>query len=347
MAVTRDIQNLSRVTEWTEEINEIPNQYGWLKSQGVFNVRPTTQTAIVFDKNETDITLLPQVPRGTREATVGQDRSVETFSLPLGYFKHHDYITPEDVQGWRQPGTPDMAETLANVRATKLEDLRRPVDQTHEYMMIQAVKGVTTTPDGTTLADMFTEFGVTQPTIEMELDTSSTNVDAKISDIKRQVQANLRSGGTVNGIDVMCSESFFDKLIDHPKVRESYLNAASNSQYQRDISDYMSWGITDMFVHRGVRFMTYPAVFMLPGGAGTEKAIADGEAHVIPRVRDLFRGYYGPNNKLSGANNAGAEMFAFEFTDPKDEFHELQVETAPLFFCTKPNTLIKLFENVQ
>jgi len=210
--------------------------------------------------------------------------------------------------------------------------------------MVQAAKGVTVTPDGATIADMFTEFGVAQPSIDMNLDVSGTNVDAKISDIKRQVQSNLKSGGTVEGIDVMCSEQFFDALIDHPKVRESYLNAASNSQYQRDISDYMSWGITDMFVHRGVRFMTYPAVFVLPEGAGTEKAVADGEAHVIPRVRDLFRGYVGPNAKLSGANVGGAEMFAFEFTDPKDEFHELQVETAPLYFCTKPTTLIKLYQ---
>jgi len=341
MPITRDVSNISRITDWTQEINEIPNQYGWVKNQGIFSVRPTPQTAIIFDKNEAETTLLPQVPRGTREATVGKDRDVKTFSLPLAYFKHHDYITPEDIQSLRMPGTPDSPETLANVRITKLEDMRRAVDQTHEYMMIQALKGVSTTPDGATLADMFTEFSVAQPTVDFDLGTAATNIDAKIAEVKRGVQSNLKSGGTINGIDIMCGETFFDKLIDHPKVREAYLNAASNTQYQRDISEYMPWGVSDVFVYRGVRFFTYPATFLLPNGT-TEKAVADSEAHVIPRVRDLFRGYVGPNNKLSGANQSGREMFAYEFTDPKDEFHELQVETAPLFFCTKPAVLYKL-----
>ena len=341
MPITRDVSNISRIVDWTDEINEIPNQYGWVKNQGIFSVRPTTQTAIIFDKNEAETTLLPQVPRGTREATVGKDRKVETFSLPLAYFKHHDYITPEDIQSQRMPGTPDSPETLANVRITKLEDMRRAVDQTHEYMMIQALKGVSSTPDGAVLADMFTEFGVAQPTVDFDLGTAATNIDAKIAEVKRGVQANLRSGGTIQGIDIMCGETFFDKLIDHPKVREAYLNAASNTQYQRDISEYMPWGVSDVFVYRGVRFFTYPVTFLLPGG-GTAQAVADSEAHVIPRVRDLFRGYVGPNNKLSGANQAGREMFAYEFTDPKDEFHEMQVETAPLFFCTKPAVLYKL-----
>lgn len=341
MAITRDVSNLNRIIDWTQEINEIPNQYGWVKNQGIFNVRPTTQTAIIFDKNEAETTLLPQVPRGSRETTVGKDRKVETFSLPLAYFKHSDYITPEDIQGQRMPGTPDQPETLANVRMEKLEDMRRAVDQTHEYMQIQALKGISTTPDGTVLANMFTEFGVAQPTVDFDLGTAATNIDSKIAEVKRGVTANLKSGGSIQGIDIMCGEGFFDKLIDHPKVREAYLNAASNAQYQRDISQYMPWGVSDVFVYRGVRFFTYPAVFLLPNGT-SEQAVADQEAHVIPRVRDLFRGYVGPNNKLGGANNFGAEMFAFEYTDPKDEYHELQVETAPLFFATKPGVLYKL-----
>ena len=341
MAVTRAVENLNLVTDWTDEINRIPNQYGWVKSQGIFNTRPTSQTSIVFDKLEATTTLLPQVPRGTRDTTVGRDRKVETFSLPLAYFKHSEYITPEDIQGQRMPGTPDQPETLANVRADKLEDGRRAVDQTHEYMMIQAVKGVSSTPDGAVLADMFTEFGVVQPTVNFELGTAGTNIDAKIAQVKRGVTKNLKTGGTIQGLDVICSESFFDALIDHPKVREVYLNSQSNIQYQRDISDYMPWGISDVFVYRGVRFLTYPAEFILPDGT-TEVAVADGEAHVIPRVRDLFRGYWGPNNKLSGANQGGSPMFAYEYRDRKDEWHEIQMETAPLFFCTNPLVLYKL-----
>jgi len=341
MAITRSIENISRITDWTDEVNRIPNQYGWVKEQGIFEVKPTSQTAIIFDKNTATTTLLPQVPRGSRETTVGKDRKVETFSLPLAYFKHSDYITPADIQGQRMSGTPDSPETLANARAEKLEGLRRTVDQTQEYMQVQALKGISTTPDGTVLANMFTEFGVAQPTINFALGTSGTNVDGKIAELKRGVQSKLLSGGSIQGVDVMCGESFFDDLIDHAKVREAYMNSQSNEKYQRDISKYMPWGVSDVFVHRGVRFFTYPAVFLMPDGT-TEKAVEDNEAHVIPRVRGLFRGYVGPNNKLSGANQGGREMFVHEYTDPRDEHHEMQIETAPLYFSTNAAVLYKL-----
>ena len=46
--------------------------------------------------------------------------------------------------------------------AQKLADMRAQVDQSIEYMKLQAVKGIMKTPDGSVIADMFTEFSVTQ-----------------------------------------------------------------------------------------------------------------------------------------------------------------------------------------
>lgn len=344
MPVTRSFNDANQVVDWTQEINEVPNQFGFFRQQGYFRTQGTSQTAVLFDKNTSTTTLLPQVSRRSRETTVGKDRAVQTYSLPLAYFKHSEYITPEDIQGWRRPGTPDEAETLDNVRAEKLIDGRRSIDQTLEYMMIQAAKGVCKSPDGAIIADMFTEFGITQNTIAFALGTSTTDVKAKIADLKRYTTANLKTGGTIQGIDVFCSPEFFDKLKNHPSVKEAYLNWSSNAAYREDMSMYMEWGVVDVFVHEGVRFMTYPAVFNLPDGT-TEVICPANEAFVVPRAEGLFRGYYGPANKLSMVNQAGVEIFAFEYRDSKDEGHEIQMETAPLFFCTKPAVLSKLTTN--
>lgn len=344
MATTRSLTNGFQLTDWTDEIGQVDNQYGLMNGMGLFRTQGISQTAVVFDKSLNDTTLLPQVSRRGRETTKGNDRKVETFSLPLAYFKHSDYITPEDIQGWRMPGTPDGEETMANVRVQKLTDMRYQVDQTLEYMKVQAIKGISTTPDGTVLANMFTEFGVAQPTIDFDLGDNTTNVDAKIAELKRGIQAALKTGGVVSGIDVIVGVDFYDKLINHPQVRQAYMYYL-NSGAQRnrdDMSTFMSWGVMDVFEHRGVRFMTYDATFKLPDGT-TESAVADGEGHIIVRgPRDLYRGYFGPSNKLSGANSVGREMFAYEFTDPKDEFHEMQVETSPLFFMTQPQVAYKL-----
>ena len=344
MPAVRDIKNVNRMTDWTAEINEIENQYGFIKSQNMFNTRGTSQTSIVFDKSSHDITLLPQVSRSSREKTYGKDRKVETFALPLAYFKHGDQITPEDIQGWRQAGESDVEETLANVRLEKLTDMRLTADQTDEYMQLQAMKGIFKTPDGTTLADMFSEFGITQKTVDFQLGSATTDVDKKIKEVKRHIASNVKTGGAISGVDFYVSSDFFDALVNHPKIREVY-NMYLNSGVQRlrdDLSNYMSWGISDVFEHRGVRFISYDAEFNLPDGT-TELAFDAGKGTAVARgVRDLFRGYYGPANKLSGANRVGSPMYAYEYTDPKDEFHDLELEMAPLYFCTKPNSLVEV-----
>lgn len=344
MPITRDLKNVNQVTDWTDEINEIENQYGFIKSQNYFNVKGTSQTAIVFDKNSHDITLLPQVSRASRDKTYGKDRKVETFSLPLAYFKHGDQITPEDVQGWRQAGEADAEETLANVRVEKLTDMRLAADQTDEYMQLQAMKGIFKTPDGTVVADMFSQFGVTQKSVDFELGTATTDIDAKIREVKAHIAKNVKTGGAISGVDFFVSSDFFEALIAHPKFREVY-NQYQNSGAQRlrdDLSNYMTWGISDVVEHRGVRFISYDAEFNLPDGT-TESAFASGKGTAVARgVRDLFRGYSGPSNKLSGANQVGRPMYVYEYTDNKDEFIDLELEMSPLYFCTKPNSLVEV-----
>lgn len=342
MATTRDLSNGFKLIDWTDEINNVDNQAGLIGGMNLFRTQGISQTAVVFDKSMNDTTLLPQVSRRGRETTKGNDRKVETFSLPLAYFKHSDYITPEDIQGWRMPGTPDGEETLANVRVQKLSDMRAQVEQSLEYMKLQAVKGITSTPDGVVLADMFSEFGIAQHTIDFDLGTASTSVTNKISELKRYLQTNLKTGGVVRGINVVVDGSFFDKLVTHPEVKQAYLYYASQRDINREASNqFMAWGSVDQFTFKGVNFVTYDHIFKLPDGT-TEAAVDADTGHVIPVVNDLFRGYYGPSNKLSGANSVGREMFAYEFTDPKDEFHEMQVETSPLFHATQPQVLVKL-----
>lgn len=344
MSVTRHQENFNSVVEWTDAINEVENQYGLLNSEGIFETRSTSQTAIIFDKFTHEITLLPDADRKSRNGSYGKDRKVETFSLPLAFFDHKENITPDDIQGWRRPGSPDEAEALDRVRVEKLTDCRLAVDQTIEYMKIQAIKGVTTTPSGTVLADMFTEFNITLKEIDFDLGDSNTDVNAKIAELKRHIGANLKGAGPLRGIDVLVSNSFFDALVNHTQVRSAFLNYASNVRYQESLSRFQPWGVMDVFEYQGVRFMTYAATFNMPDGT-TEDAFDDsdgGEGYAVPRAKGLFRGFYGPSNKLSGANQPGREMFAWEYRDPRDEFHEIQVQTAPLFFVTKPACIVRV-----
>lgn len=339
---TRHQNDFNHTTEWTASINEIPNQSSFIKSKNLFDVSFTDQEAILFDKIESSYTLLPDSNRRGGKPSYGKDDDVSTFSLPLAYFHHEDAITKQDYMSKRRAGTADQGEVQANVIAKKLANGRRMVDQTHEYMMLQAIKGVCKTPQGTTLADMFSEFGLTQVEIDFDLGTATTDVDAKCSDVKDAMVKNLKTGGVITGTpEVLVDRSFMKKLKSHPNVVQAYLNSTSNVRYQQDLSSYMTWGISDVFEYQGLRFLVYGHEFTLPDGT-TEAAIATDTGHVIPDVvgDSVFRAWYGPSQRLDV--DGGSEMFSFEYRDPKQRSHEIEFETAPLMICTKPAALIKV-----
>jgi hypothetical protein len=343
MTIIRDYFNSFKETDFVDGITETPLQYGFINSRNLFNVKSTSQTAIVFDKDYSNITLLPQVVRGTNASTQGKERTADTFALKLAYFKHADRLTNEDIQGWRVPGGV-MEETLARATAEKFEDMRRIWDATNEYMKIQALKGVSKTPDGIVMADMYSEFGISQTTIDFVLGTTTTNIDQKLRLLKKAISTNVKNGGSISGVQVLVDPSFFDKLISHPNMKNAYqYYINSGKQLLRDdLSQYMQWGITDSFNFRGVEFVSYDATFNLPNGTTEVAFNADEGIAYAEGVKDLFRGYNGPSSKLSEANQPGQELFVRSYVDPKDEFVEFEMESSPLLFCTRPASLIKV-----
>lgn len=359
MAITRQLANGNKVTDWTEEVLEVDNQYGAINGAGYFAGQGVSTESIVFDKQTSTTSLIPRTDRRAGPQSAGKDRKVETFSLALPYFNHVEYVTPQDIQGHRKPGTPDGVESLGSVIATKLEDMRLAADQTTEFMKIQAMKAVSIDPDGGVLANMFDEFGVTQTVIDFDLDNPAADVDLKIAELKRTVAKNAKAGGRVGRIEVMVSPEFFDKLVNHAKMREAYLYYSANPKsdtVRADLATFESWGVVDTFEHKGLLFWSYDAEFNIDNGDGTETTVrgvgqtsgigSDGQVDVgytiVNGMRGLYRGYFGPANTLSGANTVGSEMFAYQYRDPKDKYHEMELEMSPLYIMTKPQLSVKV-----
>jgi len=360
MAITRQLSNGQRMTDWTEEVNELDNQYGALNAANYFQGKGVSTESVVFDKETQNTTLIPRTDRRGGKQSTGKDRKIETFSLALPYFNHVDYITPQDIQGHRKAGTPDQVQDLASAVADKLEDMRLAADQTQEFMKIQAIKGVSIDPDGGVLANMFDEFSITQKTIDFALDDANTDVDAKIALLKRTIAKDAKSGGRVGRIEVMVSPEFFDKLVSHPKIREAYLHyQVQNNRsdvLRSDLATFETWGVVDTFEHKGILFWSYDAEFNIDDGDGTETTVrgigqvggigddvqVDVGYSIVNGMKGLYRGYFGPANTLSGANGVGQESFAYQYTDPKDKFHEMELEMSPLYIMTKPQLSIKL-----
>ncbi len=335
MSITRDPSDFNKLTEFTDEINQIDRQYS-IFSDSLFDMRPTTQTAILFDVNKTETTLLPSTERGGRASTYGQDNTTDTRALPLAFYKHSDFLTQEDILGVRRAGTPDGVQTIDLARAEKLEKMRRQADQTQEFLKTQAVfKGQFVDPQGNIYADMFDEFGLTQQSVDLKLGTGTTDLQKIIRETKRLVKNGLTNGGYFSGMDVYMNPDMYDRFVAHDSCKEAYkYYSALQNPLRDDVTDSFTWG--------GVTYHSLDGSFKLPTGSSVD-LVADNTGHVVPRVAGMFRGFYGPSDKLSAANNANAvaPMYAYTYNDGKDESEEMTVQMANLLFPTQPAALIK------
>lgn len=283
MAITRTLDNGQLLTDWTEEVNDIANQYGVINGSGLFSGSGTSQLTLLFDKATNQINLLNQTNRNSNKAEKGANRLHQTFSLVLPYFLYQDRVTAADIQGLRMPGTPDSPETLARVVSEKLEDMRLVGDQTREYMKIQALKGITQDPAGNNIADMFQELNlangvITDPAYDFyeqrfNLADPTVNPDIAISELKRNVAKGAQMGGRIGTMEAMVTPGFFDRLVTHPLMREAYLHykvdSPKSDSIRADLQTYADWGVVDMFEHHGILFWTYDAEFTLDDGDGT------------------------------------------------------------------------------
>lgn len=348
MAITRQLANGQRLIDWTDDINNVAQQFGAIGAQNLFDMRPTSQSAIQFEISEDSITLLNETSKRERNVTKNKPASSKIIALPLPFFANSDYITFEDLDGYVQAGTEATPETAAHLRMLKIEKQRMRYDQTTEYMKLSAVKGVTVTPNGRVLADMFAETGITQTVINWNLSDPTLNVLQKIAELKSVLSKANKRGTAIQGFDVYVGTNFFFALINHPSVVAAYNNSnnMNNNRYYIDgTTSFAQFGVNNVFEFGGVRFLTYDATFNIEDANGvvtTVDAIDTNVGHTLLRSQGLLRGVYGTSNKLSAANVMGSPVYMYEWQGQRDESIELEMQFSHLYYNTQPETAIRL-----
>ncbi len=328
------------LAELTQAINILPNVYTRLGQLGLFRFEGITQRTVLIEQAEGVLNLLPSVPLGGPPTVANRDtRSMRTFTVP--WIPHDDHITPQDIQGVRQFGSANQAETLATVMNRKLERMRIKHAQTREYMEIRALQGVLKDGAGTTLYNYFTEFGVAQQTLDMQFGTSlesgGNDLGIKVHALKRAIEVELK-GETMTGILALCGPTFFDNLVKHDSVRDAYKYYVSGPQPLRE-------DLRTRFPFKGVVFEEYNATVTLSTGT-TEKLIADNEAWAFPLgTTDTFVTYGAPANLIETANTIGLPMYARQLMRQDGSAIDLKTEASILPICKRPRLVIKLFSS--
>lgn len=316
----------------TAAINLLPNRYGRLESLNLFPVKPVRFRQILIEEKNGVLNLLPTLPVGS-PGTVGQrdKRKMRSFVVP--HIPHDDVVLPDEVQGLRAFGSETELETVAGVMARHLETMRNKHAITLEHLRMGALKGIILDADGSTLYNLYDEFGIAPKAINFALATDSTNVRQKCVDTLAHIEENLR-GEFMTGVRCLCSPEFFEKLIAHPKVEKAYENFQQGAILRDDVRAGFTFG--------GIVFEEYRGQ-ATDGNGATRRFIAAGEAHAFPvGTIDTFGTYVAPADFNETVNTLGQPLYAKQDSRKFERGTDLHTQSNPLPMCHRPGVLVKL-----
>lgn len=324
-------QNAFSVISLTDAINKMPFIPGRAGQVIPWNEQGVATTTIAVEQVDGVLNLVNPTPRGAPGSSLAKDkRTIRDLRVP--HYQIDDAIYAEEVQNVRAFGSESQVQTvraLVDMRAANHVQLN--LDPTLEYQRIGSIKGTIVNGDGSTLYNLFTEFGVSQEAeIDFDLDAASPASGAlrkKCTQVVRLVSTNM-AGTAFAGIHAFCGDAFWDDLIAHTEVRATYLNQAEAAQLRGNAAyEVLDYG--------GIRFENYR------GAVGSTTFINTDKCHFFPvGVPGLFRTVYAPADYIETVNTIGLPRYAKQWPMQNNKGVHLETQMNALSYCTRPKTLI-------
>lgn len=317
-----------KLTTLTKSLNDIPFIPTRLGASGAFQSEPISTTDVTIERQGETLALVPAQARGGPGQKVVPDRrsirKLSTVHLPTEV-----NIMADEVQNLKAFGDDSEEETAQAWLMRKLGVARRRLELTLEWQRMGALKGIVLDADASTpLTNLFTEFGVTQMTLDFDLDNSSTKALLKCLAYKRMVEDEL-GGLPYSRIVMECSPEFYDAFTTHVSV----LDAFQFYQANRKSSD-----MRDGFDFGGIVFREYR------GKVGSTQFVEAGAAYpLIEGTPDLYLSNWAPAPYNDTVNTMGMPFYAKMEPLPMDKGYTVELQSNPLVFTTKPRAQVKAF----
>ncbi len=314
------------LSELTAAINELPHVPTQLGDSGLFEYAGVPTLSVQIEKQGEVLSLVQSAPRGAPGAEIGRNgRNLRYFGL--AHLPLHDALMADEVQGVRAFGSENAPMPIETKRNEILNKGRRRFDLTLEYHRVNALKGILLDADGSTLYNFFDEFGVTQNTLDFELDQATADVRLKCDTAINMIEDEL-GGNPYTGMVSYCGRTFWQSLIGHKSVKETYLNQAQAAQLRNSPVDALDFG--------GVRWIKYR------GAANGSQMIGANDAYIVPTgVSGLLLGRFGPANYMETVNTIGLPIYAKGIPRPNNTAVDIEMQSNPLHLLTRPRAVIK------
>ena len=314
-------------------INDLPYVPGQISDSGLFDTDGIDTLFVGIEKGANGLELVAPTPRGGPGETIAHDRANMRI-FPVPHYQRDDALYADEVQGRRAFGTEDELETVLGRLDRKVQRHLRDFDATIEHQRVGALKGIVLDKNGAVMVNLFNEFGIAEPAaIDFELDVDATNVRDKARQVAYTIEDLLDA--PYDGIDAWVGRDFYAALIDHPTVRETYLNTEQAAALRGDPDP-------DQFEFGNITWRRYRTGQKAQAAAGGSPFIAANEARFVVRgVPDLFITRFAPADYVETVNTLGLPRYIKTFERRDGKGYDFQVQTNPISLTTRPELLLR------
>lgn len=317
------------LTQLSQAINVLPNQYGRVNQLGLFTWRPQLVNTATVEMRNGVLTLIPTSPWGgpAPKSNTGK-RTVRTFQIP--HMPLEDTVSAAEVVGIRAFGTDNVLETVNSRVNDKLQTMKNKFDQTLEWRAMSALKGIVLDADGeTVIEDYFTAFGVTKKTVNFALNNAATDVRGKCMEVVRWIEDHLQ-GEVMQYVQALVSPEFFDAFVGHAKVKEAFANYSEAAQrIGGDMRKGFSFG--------GITFEEYRAV------VDGKRFIDASYGHAFPTgTAETFSDFGAPADFVETVNTLALPYYARQQNQDFNRGVDLHAQANRLPIVTRPSVIIEL-----
>jgi len=299
-----------------------------------FEPEPVATDTIQIEFKTGQLNLINTTLRGAPiEMGTEPAKAIRQFKLPR--LAKGDQIYAHQIANLRPYDGEGEVETVAKVLARKQDQLISDLEGTEELHRLGALNGVVLNPNGSTIIDFYSEFGISAPSvIDLDLDNANPPAGKLRRDIDELIvtpieQASQAGNAPNFRIRALCSSAFFNRLITHPEVEKTYLNweaAASLRTLKR--YEPFEYGNVDWIRYRG----------------NAQIGITANQCKIFPTgVPGMFRQVMGPNNEqFETMHQMGRRYYPLLVRDTqRDQWVQPEIYSYPGFLNLRPDLVLR------
>jgi hypothetical protein len=326
--------NAFSATTLTGNVQKMDYRPQLLGSLNLFDPVPSRTRDIFVDRRDGTLSLIPASASGEPPAQLAGDTRDAVNLRTVRLAKSTSQINAAELQGIRAFGSETELMAVESEFNRRLARVNEDMELTHEHHRLGALQGKLLDADGSTvLYNYYTQFNESEASaVSFELDVATTNVRGLCQDITRAMARSARGSFTPQTqVHALAGDDFYDALINHPNVINTYTNWAAAADLRQNMA-------FQAFSFGGITFHNYRGT-----DDNSTVAIPTAECKFFPvGARDMFEVAFSPLETLDFVNTPGQRVYAMTVRDlQRNMWVQGEVYSYPLYLCKQPRVLRK------